>query len=109
VKSLNRPGGHARVSGGEETAFDSLLLQSAFPRLNTSAAKMYWSSALFHLPLRLRTARMNFGHALRLPSCVWRGRTLPCLFISHSNKDDLAAEAIRVHLIERGWTARKSF
>jgi hypothetical protein len=28
---------------------------------------------------------------------------LPRLFISHSSKDDLAAEAMPVHLVQRGW------
>jgi WD40 repeat protein len=37
------------------------------------------------------------------------GAYLPRLFISHSSKDDLAAEAIRVHLIERGWYRRDIF
>jgi WD40 repeat protein len=31
------------------------------------------------------------------------------LFISHSSKDDLAAEAIRLHLIERGWYRKDIF
>jgi len=35
--------------------------------------------------------------------------TLPRLFISHSSKDDLAAEAIRIHLIGRGWNRKDIF
>jgi TIR domain len=34
---------------------------------------------------------------------------LPRLFISHSSKDDLAAEAIRIHLVERGWNRKEIF
>jgi hypothetical protein len=34
---------------------------------------------------------------------------LPRLFISHSSKDDLAAEAMRVHLVKRGWYRNEIF
>jgi WD40 repeat protein len=34
---------------------------------------------------------------------------LPGLFISHSSKDDLAAEAIRIRLVERGWNRKEIF
>ena len=34
---------------------------------------------------------------------------MPRLFISHSSKDDLAAEAIRIHLIGRGWNRKDIF
>jgi len=34
---------------------------------------------------------------------------LPHLFISHSSKDDLAAEAMRRHLVERGWNRKEIF
>jgi hypothetical protein len=37
------------------------------------------------------------------------GRSLPHLFISHSCKDDLAAEAMRRHLVERGWNHKEIF
>src|SRR5262245_56493664 len=38
-----------------------------------------------------------------------RERTLPHLFISHSSSDDLAAEAMRVHLVQRGWNYKEIF
>jgi hypothetical protein len=31
------------------------------------------------------------------------------LFISHSSKDDLAAEAMRLHLVQRGWNRKEIF
>jgi hypothetical protein len=31
------------------------------------------------------------------------------LFISHSSKDDLAAEAMRIHLVKRGWNREEIF
>jgi hypothetical protein len=34
---------------------------------------------------------------------------LPRLFISHSSKDDLAAEAVRIHLVKRGWHRNEIF
>jgi WD40 repeat protein len=34
---------------------------------------------------------------------------LPHLFISHSSRDDLAAEAMRVHLVQRGWNHKEIF
>ena len=34
---------------------------------------------------------------------------MPQLFISHSSKDDLAAEAVRRHLVERGWNRKEIF
>jgi hypothetical protein len=34
---------------------------------------------------------------------------LPRLFISHSSKDDLAAEALRIHLVNRGWYRNEIF
>jgi hypothetical protein len=34
---------------------------------------------------------------------------LPRLFISHSSRDDLAAEAIRVYLVGRGWSRNDIF
>ena len=34
---------------------------------------------------------------------------MPHLFISHSSKDDLAAEAMRRHLVERGWNRKEIF
>jgi len=34
---------------------------------------------------------------------------MPHLFISHSSKDDLAAEAMRTHLVQRGWNRKEIF
>ena len=34
---------------------------------------------------------------------------MPNLFISHSSRDDLAAEAIRAHLVKRGWNREDIF
>jgi TIR domain len=34
---------------------------------------------------------------------------MPRLFISHSSKDDLAAEALRIHLVNRGWYRNEIF
>jgi hypothetical protein len=34
---------------------------------------------------------------------------MPHLFISHSSKDDLAAEAMRIHLVQRGWNRKEIF
>ncbi|HXO71189.1 MAG TPA: toll/interleukin-1 receptor domain-containing protein, partial [Bradyrhizobium sp.] len=34
---------------------------------------------------------------------------MPHLFISHSSEDDMAAEAMRVHLVERGWNHKEIF
>jgi hypothetical protein len=34
---------------------------------------------------------------------------MPHLFISHSSKDDLAAEAMRLHLVQRGWNRKEIF
>jgi hypothetical protein len=41
----------------------------------------------------------------------WRdpGLNMPHLFISHSSKDDLAAEAMRIHLVQRGWNRKEIF
>jgi TIR domain len=38
-----------------------------------------------------------------------KGLILPRLFISHSSKDDLAAEAMRIHLVKRGWYRAEIF
>jgi hypothetical protein len=37
------------------------------------------------------------------------GLNLPRLFISHSSKDDLAAEAMRKRLVQRGWNRKEIF
>ena len=34
---------------------------------------------------------------------------MPHLFISHSSNDDLAAEAMRLHLVQRGWNRKEIF
>jgi hypothetical protein len=38
-----------------------------------------------------------------------QGLDMPHLFISHSSKDDLAAEAMRIHLVQRGWNRKDIF
>ena len=38
-----------------------------------------------------------------------RGLDMPHLFISHSSKDELAAEAMRIHLVQRGWNRKEIF
>ena len=45
----------------------------------------------------------------QLPRSARRERTLPHFLISHSSKDDLAAEAMRIHLVERGWNHKEIF
>ena len=62
--------------------------------------------ALFQLPAMPSGAvKWSLNHAASA-----RGeRILPHLFISHSSKDDLAAEAMRIHLVERGWNRKEIF
>ena len=44
-----------------------------------------------------------------MPRSIGGGLILPRLFISHSSKDDLAAEAMRIHLVQRGWHRKEIF
>jgi conflict system STAND superfamily ATPase/TIR domain-containing protein len=63
----------------------------------------------FNLRGRLGHGIVTLRNVFQLPKSARLGLNLSRLFISHSSKDDLAAEAMRIHLVQRGWNRREIF
>jgi hypothetical protein len=64
---------------------------------------------LFNFRCGLGPGIVTLRTVFQLPKSAAGGLIVPRLFISHSSKDDLAAEAMRIHLVKRGWYRTEIF
>jgi hypothetical protein len=90
------------------TARTSRWCCHSMPALQTGHLVLYQTVSV-ELARGLCSGIVTLRTVFQLPRSAAGELNLPRLFISHSSRDDLAAEAMRIHLVERGWNRKEIF